>query len=104
MGSTEQYAVFSPGGRPVRKSALKRKSITDFNRMVIAELWDDRFYGDEIFDTLREEFRQRYPGAKVIEHWNFGNTHGADEEKNLSLLAEKLAEFGCNAAISAVGA
>ena len=100
----DRYDVVSPEGVPVRPKAAPRRALTDLNTATLAELWDDRFYGDEIFTTVRQELRRRYPGITIIEHGVFGNTHGFDEDVNIGRLPERLAALGCDGALSAVGA
>lgn len=101
---TISYTVVSPEGEQVLASGEPRKSIVDLNSATIAELWDDRFFGDEIFAAVREELRRRYPGIKIVEHTVFGNTHGFDEDRKIARLPEMLKAEGCDAAFSAVGA
>lgn len=100
----DRYDVVSPEGMPVHLKAAPRRALTDLNTATLAELWDDRFYGDAIFTTVRQELRRRYPGITIIEHGVFGNTHGFDEDVNIGRLPERLAALGCDGALSAVGA
>lgn len=98
------YEVLSPEAeqRPMRHA--RRRPVEDFHHAVIAELWDDRFYGDEIFAAVRSEFQRRFPGVRIVDHRVFGNIHGLGEESNLARLPDLLKSEGCTAVLSAVGA
>lgn len=67
---------------------------------VIAQLWDELFKGDIVFEHLEEGLRQRYPGVKFVSWRVFGSTHGADEKAALAALPQKLREHGVDAVIS----
>ena len=99
-----EYEVVSPGGAAVRLAAKPRRTLVDLNTAKIVELWDDRFYGNEIFAVVREELKARYPGITFVEHTVFGNIHGSDEDAKMTQLATFLESHGCSAVLSAVGA
>lgn len=99
-----RFEVLSPEGQVVSGDFRPRRPVTDLNRAVIAELWDDRFYGDEIFAEVRAGLRARFPGVRFVEHQVFGNTHGVDEAETIGNIPQILTERGCNAVLSAVGA
>lgn len=103
-GPGSEYEVVSPEGAAFRIAAKPRETLVDLNDATIVELWDDRFYGNEIFAVVREELKARYPGVTFVEHSVFGNIHGSDEDAKMAHLATFLESHGCSAVISAVGA
>lgn len=69
----------------------------------IAFLWDHVFRGDEVFPVLAEELRARYPDIEILDHTEFGNTHGSDEAEMLAGLPDGLARRHVDAVVSAMG-
>ena len=66
----------------------------------IAQLWDQLFKGDVVFDLLEEGLKQRYPGIKFVSWREFGSTHGGEEKEVLAALPQRLRELGIDAVIS----
>lgn len=97
------YEVYWPRGpRQARIKALAKRLDTLAGKRV-AFLWDYLFRGNEIYDTIAESLKQRYPGVNFV-NWNeFGNIHGTDERKVVAALPQKLRELGVDAAISGLG-
>jgi hypothetical protein len=69
----------------------------------VAFTWDYLFRGDEIFETLKEGLRQRYPDIRFVDYEAFGNTHGGDEREVLAQLPGKLRLHAVDAVISGMG-
>ena len=67
---------------------------------VVAQLWDELFKGDIVFEHLEEGLKERSPGVKFVSWRVFGSTHGADEKAALAALPQKLREHGVDAVIS----
>ena len=44
----------------------------------IAQLWDELFKGDVVFELLEEGLKKRYPGVKFVSWREFGSTHGGN--------------------------
>jgi hypothetical protein len=105
--SRESEAVFKvlwPSGKEVIERVERSHPMADLNGKTIAEVWDWRFRGDEMFAILREELRKRYPDVKFVDYSVFGNTHGPQERQNLAALPDLLHEHGCDVVISGIGA
>jgi hypothetical protein len=66
----------------------------------VAQLWDDLFKGDVVFEILEDGLRQRFPDIEFVSWRVFGNTHGADEKEALKNLPQQLRELGVDAVIS----
>ena len=66
----------------------------------VAQLWDQLFKGDVVFNLLEEGLKQRYPGIKFISWRDFGSTHGGEEKDVLEKLPARLRELGVDAVIS----
>ena len=66
----------------------------------IAQLWDELFKGDLVFELLEEGMKKRYPGIKFVSWRAFGSTHGSNEKEVLAALPQKLRELGVDAVIS----
>ena len=99
------YEVVWPLGKTVPHPPVDlAPPILDLSGKTVGELWTGVFRGDQIFSTLNEELRKKYPGIKILDHKVMGNTHGRDEREYVANLANLLREQGCDAVISAVGA
>ena len=69
----------------------------------VAFVWDHLFRGDEIFPVLDAELRRRFPGIEIVDHEEFGNTHGGDEAEVLAGLPDALARRHVDAVVSGMG-
>jgi len=66
----------------------------------VAQLWDQLFKGDLVFELLEEALRARYPGIKFVSWREFGSTHGGEEKEALAALPQRFRELGVDAVIS----
>ena len=66
----------------------------------VAQLWDELFKGDVVFELLEEGLTKRYPGIKFVSWRVFGSTHGGNEKAALAALPDKLRELGVDAVVS----
>jgi hypothetical protein len=66
----------------------------------IAQLWDELFKGDVVFDLLEAGLKQRYPGIRFVSWRTFGSTHGGNEKAALAALPQRLRELGVDAVVS----
>ncbi len=66
----------------------------------VAQLWDELFKGDVVFDLLEEGLKQRYPGINFVSWREFGSTHGGNEHAALAALPQKLRDMGVDAVVS----
>ena len=104
MPSTDgYYEALWP--RSPRQSKIKplAKRLDTLNGKTIAQVWDQVFRGDEVFEFLEEGIKARYPDVKFVSWKEFGNTHGSDERAVVAALPQKLKEHGVDAIISGMG-
>ena len=66
----------------------------------VAQLWDELFKGDVVFEILEEGLRERFPGVKFVSWREFGSTHGGEEKEALAALPAKFKALGVDAVIS----
>ena len=66
----------------------------------IAQLWDELFKGDVVFQHLEEGLKKRYPGVQFVSWKEFGSTHGKNEKAALAALPQKLRDLGVDAVLS----
>ena len=66
----------------------------------VAQLWDELFKGDVVFEHLEEGLTKRYPGIKFVSWRDFGSTHGGKEREVLAALPQRLKELGVDAVVS----
>jgi hypothetical protein len=97
------YEVVWPLGNLAAAPVELASRPTDLSGMTIAELSDYGFRAEAIFPMLRGLLGKRYPGLRFVEYTEFGNTHGPEEVRIITGLAEKLKALGCDAVISGVG-
>ena len=91
--------------RSPRQSKIKplAKRLDTLDGKTIAQVWDQVFRGDEVFEFLEEGIKARYPTAKFVSWKAFGNTHGSDERAVVAALPEKFKEQEVDAVISGMG-
>ncbi len=103
MSDEPSYDVVWPLGPKASAGEPLGDRLEDLNGMVIAELWDYLYRGDDAYPLLRDALRARFPGAAFVEYPVFGNIHGADELEIVDRLPALLAEHGVDAVICGVG-
>ncbi len=96
------YEVVWPCGERRQKIQPLAKRLDTLNGKTIAQLWDFLFMGDEVFATLEEELKKKYPDVKFVSWREFGNTHTVNERELLASLPQRFKELGVDAAISAM--
>jgi hypothetical protein len=94
------YEVFWPRAERQQKRKALAPRLDSLEGKTVAQLWDFVFRGDEIFETLEEALKARYPGIKFVSWRDFGNTHGRDERQVVAALPERLKALGVDAVIS----
>jgi hypothetical protein len=94
------YEVFWPRAERQQKRRALAPRPASLEGKTIAQLWDFLFRGDEIFETLEEGLKTRYPGIRFVSWREFGNTHGRDERAVVAALPERLKALGVDAVIS----
>lgn len=103
-GREPTYEVVWPLGRLAVERVTLSPPVTDLSGKTVAELWDMRFRGNEMFPVIREQLQARYPGIKFVDYSVFGDTHGPKEAEVVAAIPGLLREHGCDVVISAVGA
>ena len=92
---------------PLWKSRTKVRPLAarlqDLNGKTVCELYNQLFKGDVLFSEIQKIFKEKFPGIKFIDHTNFGDIHGKDENAIIEALPDMLRKQGCDAVISAVG-
>jgi hypothetical protein len=96
-GYYEAYWPRSPRERLARELAPRLDTLEG---KTVAQLWDELFKGDVVFDLLEEGLKKRYPGVKFVSWRTFGSTHGGNEREALAKLPERLKELGVDAVVS----
>lgn len=99
-GGAGLYEVVWPCGERRQKIRPLAKRLDTLNGKTVAQLWDFLFAGDEVFATLEEKLRERYPEVKFVSWREFGTTHGVNEKELLASLPQRFEELGVDAAIS----
>lgn len=94
------YEVVYPVGIRAVEDKNVAPSLPDLNGMVIGELWNHGFRGDETFPMIEDIIHKQYPGARFISYKDFGNFHDPTyEAKMMADLPNKIRKLGCNAVI-----
>jgi hypothetical protein len=96
-GYYEAYWPRSPREQLTRELAPRLDTLEG---KTVAQLWDELFKGDIVFELLEEGLKKRYPGVKFVSWREFGSTHGGNERAALAVLPEKLRERGVDAVMS----
>ena len=96
------YEVVWPRGERRQKIQPLAKRLDTLNGKTIAQLWDFLFMGDEVFATLEEELKKKYPDVKFVSWREFGSTHAVNEKELLASLPQRFKELGVDAAISSM--
>ena len=94
------YEVFWPRAERQQKDKTLAPRLESLEGKTVAQLWDFIFRGDEIFQTLEEALKARYPGIRFVSWREFGNTHGREEREVVAALPERLKALGVDAVIS----
>jgi len=96
-GYYEAYWPRAPRQQKVKPLAPRLPTLEG---MTIAQLWDQLFKGDVVFELLEEALKARFPGMKFVSWREFGSTHGGEEKAALAALPGRFREFGVDAVIS----
>ena len=96
-GYYEAYWPRTPRQQQTRKLAPRLDTLEG---KMVAQLWDELFKGDVVFDLLEEGLKKRYPGIRFVSWREFGSTHGGNEREVLAKLPERLKALGVDAVVS----
>ena len=94
------YEAYWPRSPRQQKTRALAKRLDTLEGKTVAQLWDELFKGDVVFDLLEEGLKKRYPGIKFVSWREFGSTHGGNEREALAALPQKLRDFGVDAVVS----
>jgi hypothetical protein len=99
-GNDGHYEALWP--RAPRQMQQKKLAprLSSLDGKTVAQLWDQLFKGDVIFDLLEEALKARYPGIKFVSWREFGSTHGGEEKAALAALPQRFKALGVDAVIS----
>jgi hypothetical protein len=87
----------SPRQQLTRKLAPRLDTLAG---KTVAQLWDELFKGDIVFELLEEGLKTRFPGIRFVSWREFGSTHGGNEKAALAALPQRLKELGVDAVVS----
>lgn len=96
------YEVVWPSGERRQSMQPLARRFDTLNGKTIAQLWDYLFMGDEVYATLEEKLRERFPEVKFVSWREFGSTHTTNEKELLASLPQRFRELGVDAAISSM--
>lgn len=104
MAKNDGYyeALWPRSPRQAKVKALAPRLDT-LDGKTVAQLWDEVFRGDEVFQFLEEGLRARFPRVKFVSWREFGNTHGYKEREVVAALPQRFRELGVDAVISGMG-
>lgn len=101
----DKMTVYAPGGAYRAKDAgTATRTFATMSEAVVAEVWDYRFRGNEIYAALRKVLAPRYPGISFVDSDVFGDVHGNNSTEIVEALPGHLREHHCNAVLVGVGA
>jgi hypothetical protein len=96
-GYYEAYWPRSPREQRTRKLAPRLDTL---DGKTVAQLWDELFKGDIVFELLEEGLKKRYPKIRFVSWREFGSTHGGNEKAALAALPQQLRDRGVDAVLS----
>ena len=96
-GYYEAYWPRSPRQQLARELAPRLDTLEG---KTVAQLWDELFKGDVVFELLEEGLKKRYPGINFVNWRTFGSTHGGNEKAALAALPQKLRDLRVDAVMS----
>ena len=98
-----KYEVVWPRSERQQKLQPLARRLETLNGKTVAQLWDLRCRGNEVFRMLEEDLKARFPEVRFVNWREFGSTHGSNERQLLAALPDRFRELGVDAAISAMG-
>ena len=94
------FEVFWPRSSRQQTFRAVAKRLDTLEGKTVAQLWDELFKGDVVFELLEEGLKKRYPGIKFVSWREFGSTHGGNEHAALAALPQELRDRGVDAVLS----
>jgi len=97
------YEVVWPRSERQQKRQPLARRLESLNGKTVAQLWDLRYRGNEVFRMLEEDLKERFPEVRFVNWREFGSTYGSNERQLLAALPDRFRELGVDAAVSAMG-
>jgi hypothetical protein len=94
------YEVLWPRAERRQKGRALAPRVGSLEGKTVAQIWDFLFRGDEIFETLEQALKERFPGIRFVSWREFGNTHGREERQVVAALPGRMKALGVDAVIS----
>jgi hypothetical protein len=94
------FEAYWPRGELQQKTRTLAPRLNTLAGKKVAQLWDELFKGDIVFELLEEGLKEKYPDITFVSWKDFGSTHGAMEKEALERLPQRLREMGVDAVIS----
>lgn len=98
-----RYEVVWPRSERQKKQQPLARRLDTLNGKTVAQLWDFRYRGNEVFRMLEEDLREKFPDVRFVSWREFGSTYGADERALLANLPARFRDLGVEAAVSGMG-
>jgi hypothetical protein len=99
-GNNGYFEAYWPRGELQQKSMRLAPRLDSLKGKKVAQLWDELFKGDIVFELLEEGLKAQYPDIEFVSWREFGSTHGAHEKDALAELPKRLRAMGVDAVIS----
>lgn len=94
------FEAYWPRAPRQQKTQPLAPRLSTLDGKTVAQLWDQLFKGDLVFDYLEEALTARFPGVKFVSWREFGSTHGGGEKAALAALPQRFKALGVDAVIS----
>src|SRR5262249_46508321 len=94
------YEAYWPRGPRQQKTRALAPRLDTLEGKTVAQLWDQLFKGDVVFEMLEEGLKARFPGVKFVSGRELGSAQGGEEREVLAALPEKFKALGVDAVIS----
>ena len=98
-----RYEVVWPRSERQQKNQPLARRLDSLNGKTVAELWDFRYRGNEVYRMLEEDLKDRFPDVRFVNWREFGSTYGSDEREIVAGLPARFRELGVDAVVSAMG-
>lgn len=103
VSAEQQYEVVWPRSERQQKPQPLAPRLDSLNGKTVAQLWDFRYRGNEVFRMLEEDLKARFPDVRFVGWKEFGSTYGSNERALLASLPDRFRALGVDAAVSAMG-
>lgn len=98
-----RYEVVWPRSERQQKQQPLARRLDTLNGKTVAQLWDYRYRGNEVFRMLEEDLKDRFPDVRFVNWQEFGCTYGSDERELVAGLPDRFRKLGVDAVVSAMG-